>query len=64
MHIIIISTSHRHMLATTTHHQNRSYSKSIRQYAKEGLNHHFHQPIHLLKLLNVIRKLYHIQGDV
>ena len=34
MHIIIISTSHRHMLATTTHHQNKSYSKSIGQYAK------------------------------
>ena len=34
MHIIIISTCHRHMLTTTTHHQNKSYSESRRQYAK------------------------------
>ena len=34
MCIIIISTNHRHMLATTTHHQNKSYSESIRQYVK------------------------------
>ena len=31
---------------------------------KEGLKHYFHQLTYLLKLLNVIRKLYHIQGDV
>ena len=29
---------------------------------KEGLKHYFHQLTCLLKLLNVIRKLYHIQG--
>ena len=34
MCIIIISICHRHMLATTTHHQNKTYSESIRQYAK------------------------------
>ena len=28
-----MSLSHRHMLATTTFHQNKTYSKSIRQYA-------------------------------
>ena len=34
MCIIIISICHRHMLASTTYHQNKSYSISIRQYAK------------------------------
>ena len=34
MHIIIISVSHRQMLATTAYHPNKPYSKSIRQYAK------------------------------
>ena len=34
MHIIITSICHRHMLATTAHHQNKSYSESIWQYAK------------------------------
>ena len=61
MCIIIISTSHRHMLATTAHQQNKSYSKSIRQYAKSTKA--LFPSAYLLKLLNVIRKLYHIQGD-
>ena len=33
MHISNISICHRYMLATTTYHQNKSYSKLIRQYA-------------------------------
>ena len=53
MCITIIFICHRHMLATTTHHQNKFYSESIRQYAKEGLKHYFHQLTYLLKILNV-----------
>ena len=34
MCILIISISHKHMLPTTAYHQNKSYSESIRQYAK------------------------------
>ena len=34
MHTTDISMCNRHMWATTTHHQNTSYSKAIRQHAK------------------------------
>ena len=32
--------------------------------SKEGLKLYCHQLTYLLKLQNIIRKLYHIQGDV
>ena len=48
------------MLVITAYHQNKSYSKSIRQYAKEGLKLYFYQLTYLLLLLNIIRELYYI----
>ena len=34
MYIVIISICHKHMLANTAYYQNKSFSKSTRQYAK------------------------------
>ena len=64
MCIIIISICHRYMLATTPHPQNKSYSESIRQYARRRTKALFPSAYLFIKILNDIRKLYHIQEDV
>ena len=62
MCITVISVCHKHMLANTAYHQNKFYSKSKRQYAKRRTTAQSHQLTILLILLNVIKKLSHIQG--
>ena len=37
MHITVITICHKHMLATIAYHQDKSYSKTIRQYPKRTI---------------------------
>ena len=64
MHIIIISICHRHMLATTTHyHQDKSYSESIRQYAKRRTKAPFPSPYLFIKNTKFHQKIIsHSEG--
>ena len=60
MHTTDISMCNRHMWATTTYHQNKSYSKSKRQYAKRRTKAILPSAYLHIKITTCHQKLSHI----
>ena len=50
MHITVISICHKHMLADAVYHQNKSYSKAMRQYAKRRTTAQFPLAYYLINI--------------
>ena len=63
MHITVISMCHKCILTNTAYHQNKSYSKSIRQYAKRRTTAQFPSVYYFIIITKCHQKLISHSGE-
>ena len=63
MCITVISICHKHMVANTAYHQNKSYSKSIRQYAKRRTTAQFPSAYYFINITKCNQKIISYSGE-
>ena len=62
MHITAIAICHKHMFANTAYHQNKSYSKSIRQYVKRKTTAEFPSVYSIINITKYHQKIISHSG--